>query len=284
MILKSNHQIVAPTLTAGCIFLFALLLFVLSFSRNDPNPLQENSTDFMPATGMNKLGDQNEVVTQTKLPIPRHHSRTDSIDIAPPFSSSQIDTARSLIELIRTGEMKGIRDLPREDIESLVSEYVSKIPHEQVAESLEKHIGIPRRLFYSVAKPDDYLMEIIDVARGDVDFPQIPSNIIFTDSCASDGAVLGSTHIIPEGATTVFAVFENQGLLQELEHVYAVWRDLNNDKMQFSEYEPLRVSSRYNYVWLRLDKGWSSGYYQLDLADPATPSHILATAKFKVEK
>jgi len=270
---------------AGCVSALVLLIFVLSSNRNDPNPLKENPTEFVPsATGANKLGDQNEVGTQTHLPTPRHHSRADSIDVAPPFSPSQINTARSLIELIRTGEMKGIRDLPREDIENLVSEYLSKIPKDQVAESLEKHLGIPPDIFYSAGSSKDYLMDLVDLARGDVDGPALPANIIFTDSCAVDGSVLGSIYTIPEGTPVVFAVFENQGSLQELGSVYAVWRNLDEDNMQFSEYEPLRIDSNYNYVWLQLDEGWSSGYYQLDLADPSKPSHILATSTFKVKQ
>lgn len=285
MISKPNRKIVAPTLIAGGIFLFVLLLFLWSFGKTDSNSHKENPTEFvLSTTGVDKFGDQNEVVTQTHRPIPRDHSRTGFLDVAPPFSPSQIDTARNFVEFIRTGEMKGIRDLPREDIENLVSEYLSKIPTDQVAESLEKHLGIPTDIFYSAGSPKDYLMDLIDVARGDVNAPVLPSNIIFTDSCATDGSVLGSIYTIPEGAPVVFAVFENQGPLQELEHVYAVWRNLNDDNMQFSEYEPLRVGSNYNYVWLQLDEGWSSGYYQLDLADPAKPSHILATSTFKVKQ
>ena len=184
---------------------------------------------------------------------------------------------------LQTGKMEAIRDLPREDVRIAIEAYVSMQSRDQLAETLHEYLGTPYGLFYSIDDPEDYLMEIADLLCEEVKPSPPLSNLVITDACAEDGSVSGAVHTIPAGSSRIFAVFENSDALQGIDSIYAVWRDLNDDSMTFSEYEPLRRDSKYNYVWLELMDGWSAGSYQLDLADSALPSRILATTKFRVE-
>lgn len=197
-------------------------------------------------------------------------------------ASSHNDIIPRIADFLQAGKMETIRDLPREEIRIAVEAYVSMQSKDQLAETLHQYLGMPFDLFYSIDKPEDYLMEVVDLVREEVDQSTPKSNLIITDACTEDGAVSGAIHILTEGTSRIYAVFENSDALQGIENIYAVWRDLNDDSMTFSEYEPLRIGSAYNYVWLQLKDGWSAGSYQLDLADPKSPSRILATTKYKV--
>jgi len=80
----------------------------------------------------------------------------------------------------------------------------------------------------------------------------------------------------------VYAVFENSRSLQGLSHVFAVWRNPDDDRMLFSETEPIRVGASHNYVWLELESGWTAGRYRVDFFDPNQPSVLLASERFCV--
>ena len=116
-------------------------------------------------------------------------------------------------------------------------------------------------------------------------FNSTPTNagpVVFTDQVEADGTVTGNVHVIPAGTKRVYAAFENQGAMQGLDHVLAVWRNPADDRMVFTEYEPVRTGAVYNHVWLELDDGWPAGFYQLDLFNPSNTSELLASRSFNV--
>ena len=109
------------------------------------------------------------------------------------------------------------------------------------------------------------------------------SNLIFTDQCDPDGRIAGHIHSIPQDAKRVYAVFENTGRLQGLTHVLAIWRNPAEDRILFSQCEPLRPATQYNYVWVQPASSMPAGSYQLDLCDPRNNSLILASRGFSVQ-
>lgn len=229
---------------------------------------------------------------KTELGANLHLANSRKTDLAPQFedsvstdipANSHNDIVPRIAEFFQTGKMEEIRGLPREDIRIAVEAYVPMQSRDQLAETLHQYLGMPYDLFSSIEEPEDYLMKVVDLVRGVVDQSPPKSNLIITDACTQDGAVSGAVHIIPAGSSKIFAVFENSDALQGIDNVYAVWRDLNDDSLTFSEYEPLHRNAVYNYVWLELKDGWSRGVYQLDLADSKSPSRILATTRFKVQ-
>jgi hypothetical protein len=259
-------------LIAAICVLFSVRNKTAEVSQNQGYLVSENNTEQTELEANSRLFDSHETAF---LPEPED---SDSPVIS---SSSQDDIVPRIARFFQTGEMNEIRDLPREDIRIAIDAYVSMQSKDQLAETLHQYLGMPYGLFSD--KPEDYLMKMVDLVREDVDQSPPRSNLIITDVCAADGSVSGAVHIIPSGSSRIYAVFENRDTLQGIDTIYAVWRNLNDDSLTFSEYEPLRIGSAYNYVWLDLKDGWSAGAYQLDLADPASPSRILATTKFKVQ-
>jgi hypothetical protein len=88
--------------------------------------------------------------------------------------------------------------------------------------------------------------------------------------------------VLPAGTERVYAVFENDHALEGLDQVLAVWRDPNDDRMVFTEFEPVRRGSAYNYVWLEVESGWPEGRYQVELFHPEAQSLLLASESFSV--
>lgn len=273
--LGNKKIIIRSVLTVAVVFvLFVVINKNAEISDNQKKLVFENKTEKTGFTGNSQSTDSRKVdfLAQSENSVSSGISAEPQNGIVP-----------KIARFFQTGEMKEIRDIPRDKIKVAVEAYVSMQSRDQLAATLNQYLKMPDGLFSSLEKPEDYLMEMVDLIREDVDqFPR-RSNVIITDSCAADGSILGNTHIIPHGTHRVFAVFENNDALQGMDSIYAVWRDLSDDTMTFSEYEPLHRNSAYNYVWLERKDGWPQGGYQLDLANAKSPSRILATTKFKVQ-
>lgn len=273
--MENNKAILGSVVSIAVIF---ILLSVINKdggnSDDQGNFVSENNTEKIELDANLRLTDSRETDFSSQL------GSSVSSGIS---TESQDGIIPRIADFFRTGKVEAIRDLPREDIRIAIEAYVSMQSRDQLAETLHQYLGMPYDLFSSIEKPEDYLMEVADLVREDIEKPLRLTNLVITDSCSEDGAVSGATHIIPEGSQKIFAVFENYNALEGIETVYTVWRDLNDDSLTFSEYEPLRVGSRYNYVWLEQEDGWQRGAYQLDLADSKSPSRILATTRFKVQ-
>jgi hypothetical protein len=193
------------------------------------------------------------------------------------------ETARQFAMFGNTGNMSDIRSLDHSNVESLAKFVVQNLSSENVSSFLEYYFGIPRRKTLAKADLESSLVDLFDAILGDSFRPPPETLLIFTDECAPNGRVLGATHVLPSGISQVYAVFENAGQLRGENSVFVVWRDLGDDRMKFSEHEPLRISGAYNYVWLELYDGWSPGRYQLDLYDSDQHSILLATNVFRVK-
>jgi hypothetical protein len=268
------------TIIGSAISIAVIFVLFSTISKNGEN--SDNQGNFISENSSKKPGFVKDphLSDSRKADFPSQSEKSVSSNIP---TDSQSGIVPRIARFFQTGEMEEIRDLPREDIRIAIEAYVSMQSKDQLAETLHQYLGMPYDLFYSIEQPEDYLEEVSDLVREDIDKPLRLTNLVITDSCSEDGAVSGATHIIPEGSQKIFAVFENCNALEGIETVYAVWRDLNDDSLSFSEYEPLREHSRYNYVWLEQEDGWKKGAYQLDLADSKSPSRILATTRFKVQ-
>lgn len=196
---------------------------------------------------------------------------------------NELEAARRIVGFFQTGNMSEIRDLEPETVERLAEQIIKNVPLERMARTLETQLHFPRWLTLESKDPKALLVELFESARGEDTPTRGRTSLVFTDMCDRDGRVSGFTHIIPSGVSRVYAVFENAGRLQELEHVVAVWRDVHNERLTFMECEPLRKNSNYNYVWLELHDGWPVGTYQCDLSDAAHPDQPLVSSRFRVE-
>jgi hypothetical protein len=198
-------------------------------------------------------------------------------------SAEETDALLRIVKFCETGNISEVKDLRRETVERLAEEVVRSIPREQIAQILESRLHFPMQLTLESQKPEKLLTDLFETARSSGGETFGRTSLVFTDSCGPDGRISGSTHIIPRGAHRVYAVFENAGPLQELNHVVAVWRDIHNNKLTFMECEALGATSNYNYVWLDLSDGWPAGTYQCTLSDPTHPNQPLASSQFRVE-
>lgn len=193
----------------------------------------------------------------------------------------QRTTADKLLSFISTGSMADIHDLTRDQVLSLAELLTEELGSGAVAAAVESYFGLPTANFLAYEKPAEALTDLLSAVQSDGVSTNV-GPVVFSDQVQADGAVTGNVHVIPAGTRRVYAVFENAGAVHGLDHVLAIWRNPSDDKMVFTEYEPVRIGSSYNYVWLELDEGWPVGFYQLDLFHPSRSSELLASRSFNV--
>lgn len=196
-------------------------------------------------------------------------------------SPSQQNTADRLRSFVTTGNMSDIRDLTPEDVRSLAELLTTQLGAEAVAAAVQSYLGLPAASFLAHGNAPEALTELFQAVQTEAD-STTARPVVFSDQVRPDGSVSGNVHVIPAGTKRVYAVFENAGALQGRDHVLAVWRDPSDDRMVFTEYEPVRAGAAYNYVWLQLDQGWPAGFYRLDLFNPSQPTELLASRCFNV--
>jgi hypothetical protein len=126
------------------------------------------------------------------------------------------------------------------------------------------------------------LVGIYDALAGNHVEEVRPSVLLVTDSADVDGRITGGRHVLPAGTGRIYAVFENANALEGLDEVMAVWRNPDDDRMVFTEFEPIRRGSAYNYVWLDVESGWPAGQYQVELFHPEAQSLLLGSEGFSI--
>ena len=223
--------------------------------------------------------------SQTIAPPPHPVTTFDLITGLPAVlekaSTEQNATADQLLSFVSTGNMANIRDLTPEQIKSLADLLTTELGTEAVAAAAESYFGLPSASFLAHDNPAEVLTDLVLAVQSEAG-PTNAAPVVFSDRVEPDGAVTGNVHVIPAGTKRVYAAFENAGALQNMDRVLAVWRNPSDDRMVFTEYEPVRVGATYNYVWLELDDGWPVGFYQLDLFHPSRTSQLLASRSFNV--
>jgi len=152
----------------------------------------------------------------------------------------------------------------------------------ETADSLALALGLAPGALDEESDPAEVIVEFVDALTGNAELAPHQSVVIVMDDCAPDGRLTGVAHVIPAGARRVYAVFENKRSLGGLGRVLAIWRQLGDERLVFTETESIHEGSRYNYVWLDLKEGWPAGRYRVDLHDPARPSLLLASEAFSV--
>lgn len=196
-------------------------------------------------------------------------------------SPAQQAAADKLLTFITTGSMKEIRTLNTNDIWSLAELLTTELGAEAVAAAVESYFGLPATAFLANPNPAQALTDLFTAVHSETD-PATVAPVVFSDQVQPDGTVTGNVHVIPVGTKRVYAAFENAGALQGLDRVLAVWRNPSDDRLVFTEYEPVHSGTSFNHVWLELEDGWPSGFYQLDLFHPSRNSQLLASRTFNV--
>jgi hypothetical protein len=194
---------------------------------------------------------------------------------------TQRRTADQLLKFVTGGAMADIRDLTRDEVLSLAELLTTELGPDVLATAVESYFGLPPAQFLAFDNPAEALTDLLGAVQANTG-PTNAGPVIFSDQVRPDGSVTGNVHVIPPGTKRVYAAFENAGAMQGRDQVLAVWRNPSDDRMVFTEYEPVRSGSAYNYVWLELDDGWPTGFYQLDLFDASQPSRLLASRSFNV--
>ena len=147
---------------------------------------------------------------------------------------------------------------------------------------LQQFVGLPADRVLTEEDVSSNLVEIYDALAGNHVEEVRPSVLMVTDGADADGRITGNAHVLPVWTERVYAVFENANALEGLDQVLAVWRNPDDDRMVFTEFEPIRQGSAYNYVWMDVESGWPEGRYQVELFHPEAQSLLLASEGFSV--
>jgi len=191
-------------------------------------------------------------------------------------------TANVLLDLATSGEMTGLRRAGTPAVSALAHHLADQMSLDELSELISAGLRLPYREFATREEAVATVLDMFDALTGDAPPTALPSALVMTDTCDREGRVTGAAHVIPAGSPRVYAVFENDRSLAGMSEVYAVWRKPMDNRLVFSETEPVHTGSHYNYVWLALADGWPAGNYQLELYDPARPSLLLASETFTV--
>jgi hypothetical protein len=196
-------------------------------------------------------------------------------------SPVQQAAANRILAFVTTGNMKEIRTLGTNDIQSLAELLTAELGAEAVAAAVESYFGLPTAAFLAHGNSAQALTDLFTAVQSESD-PASAAPLVFSDRVEADGTVTGNVHVIPPGTKRIYAAFENSGTLQGLDRVLAVWRNPSNDRLVFTEYEPVHAGATFNHVWLELEDGWPAGFYRLDLFHPSQNDRLLASRSFNV--
>ena len=191
-------------------------------------------------------------------------------------------TAAAFRRFAASGNLAELRGLERGDVAALAAHLSGALSPVEMDTVFNAFLG---RSPGGVRTPEEggaSLVEIYDALTGNHVETVRPSVLMVTDAADVDGRILGEAHVLPAGTRRVYAVFENDHALEGLDEVLAVWRDPEDDRMVFTEFEPIRTGSAYNYVWLDVEEGWPAGRYQVELFHPEAQSLLLASERFSV--
>jgi hypothetical protein len=191
-------------------------------------------------------------------------------------------TAAALMRFAASGAMEELRSLDRQDVVSLADYLAGELSPSQVQTLLRQTLGFSGDAVLTEENVSSSLVDIYDAVAGNRVGEVRPSPLMVTDGADADGRIIGKAHTLPVGTKRIYAVFENAHALEGLDQVLAVWRDPNDDQLVFTEFEPVRQGSAYNYVWLDVESGWPEGRYQVELFHPEAQSLLLASEGFSV--
>ena len=190
--------------------------------------------------------------------------------------------ADALKRFAATGAMSELRALDRSDVLALATRLSSQLSPQELTGLLRQFLGFSGETGLTGETASASLVGIFDALAGNRVEEVRPSVVMVTDGADADGRITGRAHVLPAGTERVYAVFENDHALEGLDQVLAVWRDPNDDRMVFTEFESVRRGSAYNYVWLEVESGWPEGRYQVELFHPEAQSLLLASESFSV--
>jgi hypothetical protein len=163
-----------------------------------------------------------------------------------------------------------------------VDRVVQELDPTEVGALLHQFLGFPEGHLSSKEAARSALVDTYDALSGNTLQEGRPSVLTITDHASPDGRIQGHAHVLPAGTRRVYAVFENDFGLRELDHVLAVWRNPSDDRMVFAAVEPIRQGSAYNYVWVEAKEGLPPGYYQVELFHPEAQTLLLGSETFSV--
>lgn len=251
-------------------------------TRNDPMPRAKPAEIWSRARSVNSATttEQSDQPAGDVLSVARALQRLDQV-VAQAGSREQ-QTAAALKRFAASGAMAELRNLDRQDVVSLAEYLAGELAPSEAGVMLQQFLGLPAGSVRTEDEVKSSLVDIYDAVAGDAVEEVRPSVLVITDSADPDGRITGQAHVIPAGTERVYAVFENDHALKGLERVMAVWRNPSDDRMVFTEFEPIRKGSAYNYVWLEVESGWPAGRYRVDLFDPEAQSLLLASESFSV--
>ncbi len=169
------------------------------------------------------------------------------------------DTATIVLQVAKSGEMAALRRLERRAVESLALHLAGELSTEAWSGLMAATLRLPLHPLATREDAVEMAMGVFDALAGNTTAATPLSSLVMTDACDLDGRVTGSTHVIPAGSRRVYAVFENDRSLAGYRKTFAVWRQPADDRIVFSETEPIHAGARYNYVWLDLAGGWPAG-------------------------
>jgi hypothetical protein len=198
-------------------------------------------------------------------------------------SPREQQAAAALNRFAVSGAMSELRHLDRQDVASLAERISSGLSKAELGAVLQQYLGMPADRILAQEDPQATLLGIYDAIAGNRREEVRPSALVITDGADADGRITGQTRVLPSGQQRVFAVFENDRVLEGLDQVMAIWRNPSDDRMVFTEFEPVRRGSAYTYVWLDVESGWPAGQYQVELFHPEAQSLLLASERFSVQ-
>jgi hypothetical protein len=190
--------------------------------------------------------------------------------------------AAALERFAASGAMAELRALDRQQVVALAQYLSQNLASGELSELLQSVLGWTPPADLPPEGIRDLMVETYDAIAGHHLEEVRPAVLTVTDAADAAGRISGASHVLPAGTQRVYAVFENDWSLKGLDQVLAVWRDPNDDRMVFTEFEQVRKGSAYNYVWLEVESGWPAGRYQVELFHPEAQSLLLASESFSV--
>jgi len=191
-------------------------------------------------------------------------------------------TADALKRFAETGLMLELQSLNRDDVVALAEYLSTELSPQEVTGLMRQFLGYSGHDSLTAETAPSTLVDVFDALAGNAAREVRPSVMTVTDGADAEGRIIGQAHVLPAGARRVYAVFENDRALAGLDQVLAIWRNPDDERMVFTEFEPIRRGSAYNYVWLEIENGWPEGRYQVELFDPEAQSLLLASESFSV--
>jgi hypothetical protein len=191
-------------------------------------------------------------------------------------------TMAALKRFAASGAMEDLRQIDREALVALANHLACELTPSEAGTLLHQFLGLSSGVLASSEEVSSTLVGIYDALAGNASEEVRPSVLTVTDEAGPDGRIAGQMHALPAGTKRVYAVFENDFALEGLGQVLAVWRNPEDDRMVFTEFEPVRQGSAYNYVWLDVAEGWPRGRYRVELFHPEAQSLLLASESFSV--